>query len=98
MMVCNVLLISLTYVLQSVFVLNLKYNVLCEVDIKSFKYIPFICSERFGKSIVPYFLSINPFFQPVHYRHTSFHYSSADVSGFNVSSNHNITAMRNIQD
>lgn len=38
-----------------------------------FKCIPFICSERFGKSNVPYFLSKNPFFQPVHHRHAHKH-------------------------
>lgn len=36
-------------------------------------HIPFICSVRFGKSKVPYFLSINPFFQPAHHRRTHAH-------------------------
>lgn len=36
-------------------------------------YVPFICSVCFGISNVPYFLSINPFFQPVHHRRTHAH-------------------------
>lgn len=35
------------------------------------KHIPFISSVHFGKSNVLYFLSINPFFQPVHHRYTT---------------------------